>query len=267
MSHKTAIDYNAVIKRCNGMLSPRVYQKIEETAATVQDGIILEIGTAHGAATIAMANGIKKSGAAANIITTDKVIGGSREQYGDEKKHLEIVNANFKHFDVDTYINANAKPSDKLKLPEGKPLRLIMIDADGAIDRDLLLFFDKITEGTPIIIDDYAPDFVRLYRHGKNVKVDQKQRLATSLIHYFEDKGILKRDEIIGGTWFGTKAVGAPRSSEFDMQEINTIYRELIFAEGELHSNFAEIISALTRKFPTVHRFLKSIYIRKTKEL
>jgi predicted O-methyltransferase YrrM len=241
------------------MLPAEVYRAIYETAMRVESGDIVEIGTAHGAATIALAKGLDKG----KVITVDKIRGGSRDEFGDIQHNIAIIQDNFKTFNVAEDIEFHAGTSLEIaaELPKTLKIGLLMLDADGAIDRDFKLFYDRVVPGAPIIIDDYQPGFVRFYSERKTIRMDQKRRLTALLLDYFVLKGYLKTETIIGETWFGTKPMGAPPIGQVNEEDIYDLYRKLIFATGPGHSKIAELIGKATRKFPGLNTALKSLYL------
>ena len=261
----TTLDFNALKKKANGMLPAEVYRAIYETALRVESGDIVEIGTAHGAATIALAKGLIQSPAHGRVHTVDKIKGGSRDAFGDLQKNIAIIQDNFNAFnvaqDIDFHVGSSLEVA--LEFPSGMHIGLLMLDADGAIDRDLKLFYDRVLPGAPIIIDDYQPNFVRFYSEGKTIRMDQKRRLTALLLDYFVLKGYLKTETIIGETWFGTKPMGAPPIGQVNEEDIYDLYRKLIFATGPGHSKIAEIIiGKATRRFPGLNKTLKKIYTK-----
>jgi predicted O-methyltransferase YrrM len=257
-------DFAEIKRAAGGMLAAETYGAVYDAACGVEKGDILEIGTAHGAATIALARGLKDRGHDGKVLTIDKISGGSREAFGDVEANLRIINGNFDKFDVAGKIDFHVGTSWDIaaQLPEGLEIGLLMLDADGAIDRDFRLFYNAVLPGSPIIIDDYMPDFVRLYRRGRTVRVDQKRRLTALLIHYFEEKGLLHATRLVGETWFGKKPERVTGKVEFDLGEIAEVYRRLTFADAELHNPLAEFIGNATRKFPGLHKALKRIYTK-----
>lgn len=261
----TALDFDVLKKQANGMLDADIYQAIHDTAAAVKNGDIVEIGTAHGAATIALAHGLRQTKReTAKIITIDKIAGGSRDAFGDVDENVKIIHENFRAFGVADAIDFYLGASDEVApaLPADLKIGLLMLDADGAIDRDFRLFYNSLLPGAPIIIDDYKDGYVRVSQNGKRVQIEQKRRITAALVHYFESKNLLQRTCVLNETYFGIKPHHITQNVQFDNEEIMPIYRGLVFAEGDLHGSVAEVIGRATRKFPGLHKALKKIYMR-----
>ena len=89
---------NAVRKRCNGMLSSAIYEKIHETAKSAPNGSFIEVGVAHGAATVALASALSTPGI---VYSFEKIIGGSREQFGGFEENKRIITGNIRVFGLE----------------------------------------------------------------------------------------------------------------------------------------------------------------------
>ena len=177
----------AVFKRlkfkANGMLDPLVYAEINRRSATVKADIV-EVGTAHGAATIALALGAPEG---IRVKTIEKFEGGSRVRYGSIEDNLAIIAENFAHFGVSDRIDLFiGTPQTTLAALEVDEIGLLLIDADGCIDRDFRLYYDMLQPGAPIIIDDYRPRYIGAHYKNGGLFVDQKHRITTLLIDLFE---------------------------------------------------------------------------------
>ena len=166
-------DALSVKKKANGMLSIDVYQEMYFAAQKViENSTLLEIGTAHGAATISLALGTNSKN---KIVSIDKISGGSRDRYGSLDENKKIIESNFRYFGVEKKIDFYVGTSSEiaLLLDEKMKFSMLLIDADGAIDRDFELFYNKLLPGSSIIIDDYF-DHVRIKKDKNIIRVDQK---------------------------------------------------------------------------------------------
>jgi hypothetical protein len=81
----------------NGMLPTPVYQAPWQCAAHAPGLNFVEVGTAHGAATIALALGAKNAGLTARIHTIDRLGGkfSARTRFGSMERNRAIVQENF----------------------------------------------------------------------------------------------------------------------------------------------------------------------------
>jgi predicted O-methyltransferase YrrM len=148
--------------RTRGMLSPMIYRRLYFLTRALPDLDIIEIGAASGAASIALALGLKESGKSARLIVVEKLQGGSRARYGGYRDNLDIIQSNFRRFGVEERIVLfpheltfdNGK--DVLALVTTSQIAGFIHDADGRLDRDFLLFWPHLQPGGLIVIDDYS---------------------------------------------------------------------------------------------------------------
>lgn len=254
-------------KKANGMLSIDVYREMYHVAQEApQDTIILEIGTAHGAGTISLAHGALNKN---KVVSIDKITGGSRDKFGTLEENKSIINNNFKFFGVEKIINFYVGTSTEIapKLTEKLKLSVLVIDADGAIDRDFELFYNKLLPGSTVIIDDYS-DYVRIKKDKKNIRIDQKFKLTYMLVSFFEKANLLEKKKVIDNTYFGIKPKNQKENVDFSRYDFRPIYRYLTFASNKspslvsnIKSNIIEQISQFTlRMNPNLYHKCRRIY-------
>lgn len=230
-------DFSSIKRRANGMLSPEVYRKIHECATKVRAGLILEIGTAHGAGTIAMALAAKDVGS--RVATVEKIMGGSRERFGGMDENLTIIRRNFEEFGVTDVIDLHIGDVEEIhdQIDTSGGIGLLMLDADGAIDRDLGIFYEHLNPGAIIIIDDYA-DMGRVFKKANGrCRIDLKHRLTYRLVNHFESIGALSPDELINNTYFGIVPSGSADRSVFSDNAVTKVYRSLVHTDGRLENS------------------------------
>jgi predicted O-methyltransferase YrrM len=232
-------NFEAIAVRCSGMLAPAIYRRLYETAFSAPDGFVVEIGTAMGAATVSLALGLQDAGKRGRVITVDR--GVPRAGGGNPAIYRDRVKANLRHFGVEDRVELFAgEAADAVKVvPASAPISVLMIDADGAIDRDLRTFFDRVIPGGDIVIDDCL-DVVRLHRSGLfAVRVDAKMRLTHLLLSYFKQKGLLSEGMQIKDTYFGKKLLELSQT-DISTDAILDIYRRMTFSSGRLVPAFAD---------------------------
>ena len=257
----------AVKKKANGMLSIDVYQEMYHLAKKVeQNTTILEIGTAHGAGSISLALGSQGKN---KVTSIDKITGGSRDKFGTLEENKAIIKNNFKYFGVEKVIDFYIGTSTEIAshLPEELKISMLVIDADGAIDRDFELFYNKLLPGSTIIIDDYS-NYVRIKKDKKNTLIDQKFRLTHMLVSFMEHANLLKKNKIIDSTYFGIKPQNQKGDINFSQYDFRPIYRNLTFANTQslnftsnIKTNIIELVSCFALKLsPKLYNRLRSIY-------
>tara|TARA_B100000787_G_C16150241_1_gene276211 strand:+ start:319 stop:1146 length:828 start_codon:yes stop_codon:yes gene_type:complete len=262
-----SFDALAVKRKANGMLSIDVYQEMYHLAQKVeQNTTILEIGTAHGAGSISLALGSQGKNKVASI---DKITGGSRDKFGTLEENKVIIKNNFKYFGVEKVIDFYIGTSTEIAshLPEELTISMLVIDADGAIDRDFELFYNKLLPGSTIIIDDYS-NYVRIKKDKKITRIDQKFRLTHMLVSFMEQANLLKKNKVIDSTYFGIKPQNQKDDVNFSQYDFRHVYRNLTFANTKslnfisyTKANIIERISHFTlRLSPKLYHRCRSIY-------
>jgi precorrin-6B methylase 2 len=214
-----APDFNKIAILCDGMLSPLIYRRVYEAALHSGGGMIVEVGTAHGAATVALALGLRDSEKHGRVITFGR--GAS-----------DTVKRNLKVFGVEDLVEVltGDVAYTASAVPEGTEISVLMLDADGRIDRDFLQFFNQLAPHGTLIIDDYA-DVVRVHRVSlSTVQIDAKMRLTYLLLSHFKSKGIISAGRQFRHTYFGEKLCGP--NYQFDLAEILEVYRQIVFTSA-----------------------------------
>jgi predicted O-methyltransferase YrrM len=224
-------DFDEIAIRCSGMLAPSIYQRIYEMARETAGDLIVEIGTAKGAATVALALGLRDAGKRGRVISFDR--GRQRSGRGDPHAYQEEVERNLRHFGVEDYVDLVVGEVNKTAdaVPPSAKICMLMLDADGAIDRDLGHFFGRVVPGGSIVIDDCA-DLVRVRRVDLSTsRIDAKMRLTYLLLSYLKDKHFLTEGMQIKDTYFGQKLRDFP-DGQLDRDDILEIYRQLVFTSA-----------------------------------
>lgn len=228
-------EFLKIKKVCNGMLHTDVYNRLSEVAKDSNSTTLVEVGTAHAAGTVSIALGAHDSGKSIRVYSFDKIVGGSRDAYGGLEENLEIIKRNLSHFGVSDIVELviGDVRETHTALPEGEQIGFLMLDADGRIDRDFDLFFNRVAPGAPIVIDDYE-DRVRVKPEQTpgQCSLDLKKKLSWMLADYFKAQGWIRTREVIRGTLFAEKAIDGP--VEMNWEEITEIYRNLVFVEGDV---------------------------------
>jgi len=222
-NRKTRPDFSS-IKRCaNGMLSPDVYREIHDVAADVHSGTM---------ALAAQDNGLR-------VATVEKIFGGSRERFGGVEENLEIIRRNFGAFGVQDVIDLHIGSVEEVHadIDVDTGIGMLMLDADGAIDRDLGIFYRYLKPGAPVVIDDYA-DIGRVFRKkGAECRIDLKHRLTYRLVNHFEDIGALVRRTVTNNTYFGWVPDSPVDPEAFYSESVTRVYRSLVHTDGRIENS------------------------------
>lgn len=267
MVKATGFNADAVRDRCNGMLSAAVYSRIYEFARLAPKGSFVEVGTAHGAATVTLASALSDTKSDHQVYSFEKIIGGSREEFGGIEENKKIIRDNIEAFGLGDVIRLTFGDvsSEHRVVPEEEEISLLMLDTDGRIDRDFALFFDRLAPEARIIIDDVSPD-VRVKWRKKSIEVhdlriDQKHRITHLLVEKFQHHGLIK-GETHESTFFGVKQPGSQYASVSN--EIIGCYHELVFADARYYAVPGGIVGAVKR---LIARFLPASVVQRLRVL
>ncbi len=215
-----------VRESCFGMLSLPAYRRIYDSAAARGGGTFVEIGTSQGAATIAMALGAKAGGKPFRVYSADQFIVGSRPHGGSPEEKLEIVRRGYEAFGVgDSIENVIGSSADLPALPA---IDLLLIDADGRIDRDLALLHGHLAADGVVIVDDIDPATYVGLRQGR-LSFDQKHRVTHLLLEQFVAAQLLVADAPSGQTGWYRKGPATLSPGEIERLALPA-YRQLVFA-------------------------------------
>lgn len=234
---KRIFDALEVKARCNGMLPHGVYRAMYETARDAPAPVIVEVGTAHAAGTVSLAMGLRDSGRKGVVYTFEKIIGGSRERFGGIEDNISIIQSNLAAFGVDSFVQLIVGDVAETCgiVPADAAIGGLCLDADGAIDRDFQIFFDRLLAGAPIIVDDMRDQtrlkLLRRKGFSGHFKVDHKHQLTYRMMKLFQEHSIVISGRILGkDTWFGQKGPG--KLDDLPLGAVLQVYRSLTFAEA-----------------------------------
>lgn len=247
---------------CNGMLEPSVYEAIYREALIAEPPVFVEIGTAHAAVTVCLAMAIRDSGRDGIVYTFDKISGGSRDSFGTVERNLEIIRSNLEYFDVAKLVSMNLGDvaETAFNFPKDLTIGMLVLDADGRIDRDFRLFYDQVVYEGAIVIDDVCnKSRLKKISSGifkKQYAIDLKHRLSFSLLKLFQSKGIVSQGCFIGPvTWKGARLSSDPFAVSYE--ESLEVYSDLVFSD-------AEVLTIPFRKM--INKFAYKYFSRETKQ-
>lgn len=192
-----------------GMLPATVYRRLYELARDLPAGCdVIEIGAGSGAGTVAMAWGLSGTTEHAGVIAIDRCYGGSRMRYGGFRENYTRLLANLNNYGVTNTvrllaIDLNEHSYVKVLAKIGaRRVGLVVLDADGRLDRDLPILWPYFSCGARIVIDDcverssYHP-VSELYPVG-----GAKFTLTARIVSYLIREGWLEIVQTVGKTFF-----------------------------------------------------------------
>lgn len=215
-----------VSRETHGKLPLNVYRRIYETAAR-RGGTFVEIGTAQGAATIAMALGAQAARQQFHIFTCDPFITGSHPRGDSVDAKIRVVQRGFETFGVAGSITiVVGMVTELLAAADPRAIGLLMLDADGRIDRDLAALHARLASDCAIIVDD-VEDRIYVHPTRRGLRIQQKHRLSHLLVDTYAQHGLLERREALGQT--GWYAMGPARLPAEEIESLALgAYRQLV---------------------------------------
>lgn len=249
-----SFDAEAVKRTCNGMLPKDVYSNIHDAALSTPSSDFIEVGAAHGGGTVTLALALKTRGNPNHkVYSFEKIVGGSREKFGSIDQNKRIIDGNLRKFGVEDHVEMlyGDVRDECHRIPEGTDLGLMMLDADGRLDRDFALFFDRLAPGAPVIIDDvHARARVKRIKGlaRQHLRIDQKHRISKMLVDLFTERGLIE-GKMHGVTFIGRKIPGSHYALAAD--SVIACYHELVFSDVVYRGAIGEYVrSTLGRHLP-----------------
>lgn len=206
------------------------YRRLYETARRSGGGTFVEIGTYCGAATIALALGVQASGRPVRIVTADLLRPGVGIEGGSDEERIAALKRNFAAFGVDEMIHfVHGTSLEIVAEADPAPIDLLLLDGGGRLEMDLALFWDRLAEGCPIVVDDISGK-VHVRRFRRKAVVDQKHRISKLLADLFVEAGLLVSEGEAEGTGWYRKGKAEMSGDEIRLLALPA-YHHLIKAE------------------------------------
>lgn len=161
-------------------------------------GAIVEIGAFVGGGTITLASAMQRAGNTAPLLAIE--VGGTSENRimptDDIIRDLKSNLARYGVADRVTVIEgwSNGVVDQVERLLAGHKIGLMVIDADGEVARDFLIYRKLLQPGAMIVIDDYD-----------SAEPNIKAPIVRAAVKKLVSDGLLRKTKILPwGTWFGT---------------------------------------------------------------
>lgn len=249
----------------NGMLRAGIYRRMYKLSLEQGHSDVIDIGVGRGASSIAFALGILHGGRADRVHVIDQftqVRSGphlhseSTHPVGCREANTEVFLGNVRRYGVEEALRVYPGTTDEVAghLDADLEADILSIDADGNIDRDLGYFFDRVSLGGWVIIDDCADMVNRngqaaLARYaGRDPEAlredvetmpaaERRQLLGKHLLSHelagvMERAGALVRKQTAGRTAFFVKTTGLSFAALApDFSAVETTIRTRFFEE------------------------------------
>ena len=234
----------------NGYLSPATYRAMYLSARSAPAGHIIDIGPAQGGSTIAYALGLQERNTTYKVYSIEKGIGSGALKGTDQADNQRILENNIKRYSVQdtvevimTYSHEAFADSD---IPS--PIGLLSIDADGALDRDFNIFYNRLAPGAIIVLDD-VEDMINplgkkmLQQSEEEIAKAVQSRNCTDLaqltplgkeytthrfVEYLQKQNLLTIDAVYGrNTVFAHKPENVPEFTSTHYQDMQDVRQQI----------------------------------------
>lgn len=202
-------------KKTNGMLLPVVYKTLYDLCYELPDLDVVEVGGATGAGSISLAWAMRDAKKRSNLIVVEKCEGGTRTDIGGYTENLELIQEHFAAFNARekivlfphelTFENG----AEVLSLIQTPQIAAFIHDADGRLDRDFYLFWERLQPGGLIVVDDYANEPKYKPISDRHPQGGAKSVITYRLLNQIIEWGLFQPTHKIGKTIFGIKPLNA----------------------------------------------------------
>ncbi|MDJ0533867.1 MAG: hypothetical protein QNJ70_15485 [Xenococcaceae cyanobacterium MO_207.B15] len=250
-----------------GYLSPAVYKEIYNYSIKSEPGIMIDIGPAQGGSSISLGLGIRDSNKSHNskVYSIEKGVGSralqSRNDLDLNSKTLSTNLNKYNLSDINIILMGDVKDVYQ-DVDQSQPISLMFIDADGALDRDFKLFYNRLLPNASIIIDDYINKINNLAKNGylrwNQSQLDEyieqkgaehfidlcplgKEYTTYQFLEYFINKGLIKKSKVIGTTFFGYKTIDGVFDENTHGKELQSIRQKILEKYYQLNPNFSNV--------------------------
>ena len=237
--------------RTNGYLSPATYRAMYLSATSAPAGHIIDIGPAQGGSTIAYALGLQERNTTYKVYSIEKGIGSGALKGTDQADNQRILENNIKRYGVQGTVEVIMKYSHEAFADSDipSPIGLLSIDADGALDRDFNIFYNRLAPGAIIILDD-VEDMIN-QRGEKMLRMSEeeineylkakgfadlaqltplgKEYTTHRFVEYLQKQNLITIDAVYGrNTVFAHKPDNAPEFTNKHHQDMQTIRQKIV---------------------------------------
>lgn len=253
MTNRTIADFAQIKRATAGYLQPEVYAAVYRRAVAAQEGLLIDIGPAQGASSIALGWGLLDSGKRASRVVSIELGQGSKalKDMKDKRTNEAVLRQNLARYEVDRVCTVLIGSVDDVvgQVPEGD-VALLCIDADGALDRDFGHFYQRLRAGAPVILDDCeckidekllsrTDEEIDRYLAARRSQSKPGRTLADAtplgkhyttfrFVQHFVERGLLETVETIGNTFFGRKPERIAASADVSRDELRRIRSEIL---------------------------------------
>ena len=139
-------DFKKIIREAKGLMSEEDYRELYHEAIKIGKGTIVEIGPARGAGTIVLGLAARQNSDIEHIITIDSFQNSrSIKSFDNIEENIEDLRNNLAAFDCGEKVTIMVAGHEDWELIRECPITMLVIDADGALDRDFSNYYNLLT--------------------------------------------------------------------------------------------------------------------------
>jgi predicted O-methyltransferase YrrM len=260
VANPTLLRFYRIKNLTRGYLPASTYKMIYECARRAGEGVMIDIGPAQGGSTLALGLGIRDSGkSASTVFSIEKGLGSTALKMRDDPDaNRDVLHANVAQYGLKSVCEILIGGVEEVhhRVDDTRPVSLLFIDADGALDRDFALFYNRLSAGAPIIVDDVID---KINQHAKNYlnwnsqkQMDAyvaskgaerfsdlcplgKEYTTFQFISYFRERNLFEGEKIVGGTLFARKTASGLFDHERDGAALRHIRDKILNRYYELN--------------------------------
>ena len=241
---KTRPDYRKIKETTRGLMEKGNYRDLYEAALALEKGAVVEIGPARGGTTVTLGLASLQNPNIERIISIDAFQNSRCLRYFDDvEKNIEELKNNLAAFGCGEKVTVMVAGQEDWTLLRQLKLSMLVIDADGALDRDFFHYYNALRPGATVFVDDCE---ARLNKHAclyytrertgpsDDVTADAgsyldkpsplgKQYMTRCFIDYMVREGFLEKQALRGETITLKKGPSAPEFTEKNLEEMGRI--------------------------------------------
>lgn len=260
------LPFRKIRTQTKGYLAPEVYQEISACAARAGEGIMIDIGPAQGGSTLSIGLGIRKSGKKESLVySIEKGVGSDALKDRDNPElNGEVLRANVAQYGLSDIVEVLIGGVEEVhqKVDATRSISLLFIDADGALDRDFSIFYNRLLPNSPIILDDVKDEINRhairnylAWTTEEQMREYVASKGATTFLEltplgkeyttfqftkYFIERGLIVKDRMLGSTFFGRKTNDGVFDPDVDGKNLLDIRKQILAKYYGMNPNLTQ---------------------------
>ncbi len=220
------------------------YRDLFREALSLKPGIVVEIGPARGAGTVILGLAGKQNPNIEKIITIDAFQNSrSLKTFDNAEENISDLRRNLEKYHCEEKVTIMIAGQEDWELIRNSQISMLVIDADGGLDRDFSNYFNLLIPEATVFVDDcelklnsHAKSHYSRERYGYSedpvaearefiTKISPlgKEYITKCFIEYMIRNGFLEQTGICGKTVTLRKKADAPSFTDNDRKNMEKI--------------------------------------------